>query len=92
MREDRVAVNAALAYRRKRANREEHRVPDPLDHFDVDGLHGAPVKRWSVRPDQVVLEKEHHQAIENAIAQSPDLELSDPRARRRHVRVPLWRA
>src|SRR5271170_547730 len=33
----RVTVNAALAYRRKRAIREEHRVADPFDHFDADG-------------------------------------------------------
>src|SRR5437879_7404924 len=57
----RVTVNAALAHRRKRASREQGRVPDPLDHFDADGLHGAPVKRWTVRPDQPVLDKEQRQ-------------------------------
>src|SRR6266436_1295118 len=68
----RVTVNAALAYRRKRAVREEHRARDPLDHFDADGLHGAPVKRWSVRPEQLVLEKEQKHAIERAIVQLPE--------------------
>src|ERR1700730_7072541 len=54
----RVTVKAALAARRKRATREDKRVADPLEHFDTDGLHGGPVKRWSVRPDQPMLEKE----------------------------------
>jgi RNA polymerase sigma-70 factor (ECF subfamily) len=69
----RVTVNAALAHRRKRANRDEGRVADPLDHFDADGLHAAPVKRWTVRPDQPVLEREQRQAIEAAIARLPEM-------------------
>jgi len=68
----RVTVNAALAYRRKRAQREEKRITDPLEHFDPDGLHGAPVKRWSVRPDQPVLDREQHRVIEESIAQLPE--------------------
>lgn len=68
----RVAVNAALAHRRKRANREEHFLPDPLSHFDADGLHGGPVKRWNLRPEQIVLAKEQKRLIENAIAQLPE--------------------
>src|SRR5438309_11166656 len=35
----RVTVNAALAFRRKRAVREEHRVHDPLGEFRDDGNH-----------------------------------------------------
>jgi RNA polymerase sigma-70 factor, ECF subfamily len=69
----RVTVNAALAHRRKRASREEHQVRDPLDHFTEDGLHGAPVKRWSIKPDQPALQKEQHEVIENAIAQLPEM-------------------
>ncbi len=69
----RVTVNAALAARRKRATREDHRVYDPLDHFDTDGMHGKPVKRWSIRPDQPVLEKEQSHLIEAAIAQLPEM-------------------
>src|SRR5712672_2784620 len=37
----RVTVNAALAHRRKRANREEHRVNDPLENFLENGEHAA---------------------------------------------------
>jgi len=69
----RVTVNAALAHRRKRANRDEGRVFDPLEHFDADGLHGAPVKRWSVRPDQPALDRERRQLIEDAIKQLPEM-------------------
>src|SRR5918912_1388434 len=46
----RVTVNAALAHRRKRAAREEHRVRDPLDKFLEDGTHASPVRAWSVPP------------------------------------------
>src|SRR5881398_250738 len=33
----RVTVNAALAYRRKRASHEQHHVHDPLDSFLEEG-------------------------------------------------------
>src|SRR5262249_9985189 len=39
----RVTVNAALAHRRKRAVREEHQVPDPLENFLGNGHHPQPV-------------------------------------------------
>src|SRR5262245_48303909 len=32
----RVTVNAALAFRQKKASREQHQVPDPLEHFLED--------------------------------------------------------
>src|SRR5437868_10398339 len=41
----RVTVNAALVHRRKRAAREEHRVHDPLDQFQEDGAHAAPIRK-----------------------------------------------
>src|SRR5437762_5808237 len=44
----RVTVNAALAHRRKRAAREEHRLRDPLDYFVDEGAHPAPVRKWSI--------------------------------------------
>jgi RNA polymerase sigma-70 factor (ECF subfamily) len=69
----RVTVNAALAHRRKRSNRDDGRVFDPLDHFNAEGLHNAPVKRWTMRPDQPVLEKEQQHVIENSIAQLPEI-------------------
>src|SRR4029077_8617675 len=40
----RVTVNAALAHRRKRAQRAEHEVHDPLNHFQEDGHHAATVR------------------------------------------------
>ncbi len=68
----RVTVNAALAYRRKRAVREEHRVPDLGDDFGADGQHRMPIRRWSLPPDQPVLDREAHEVIEHAIAGLPD--------------------
>jgi RNA polymerase sigma-70 factor, ECF subfamily len=68
----RVTVNAALAHRRKRAVREEGRLNDPLDTFPSNGYHAAPVRRWTVPPDQEALDHETHQLIERAIAQLPE--------------------
>jgi RNA polymerase sigma-70 factor (ECF subfamily) len=68
----RVTVNAALAHRRKRAHREEHRVPDPLDGFD-EGAHPGPVRRWSVKPDQALLDRETQEVIERGIRDLPEI-------------------
>jgi len=68
-----VTVNAALAHRRKRANRESHQAGDPLEHFLEDGHHQGPVRPWSVSPEQQVLDRERHQLIEQAIAGLPEL-------------------
>src|SRR5437016_7348796 len=38
----RVTVNAALNYRRKRAQQEEHRTHDPLELFTDEGTHRTP--------------------------------------------------
>src|SRR5919201_2840000 len=54
----RVTVNAALAHRRKRASREQHRVRDPLDSFLEDGPHAPPGRAWSVPPEQEILDRE----------------------------------
>lgn len=69
----RVTVNAALAHRRKRANRDEGRVFDPLDHFSAEGLHNGPVKRWTMRPDQPMIDQERKRLIEQSIAQLPEM-------------------
>src|SRR5260370_33707412 len=69
----RVTVNAALANRRKRASHEEHRVHDPLDSFFEDGSHAAPVRKWSVAPEQGALDRETREHIEKAIAQLPEI-------------------
>ena len=68
----RVTVNAALAYRRKRAFREEHRVASVSEDFGDDGRHRAPISRWLCRPDQLVLDREAHEVIERAIARLPE--------------------
>ena len=68
----RVTVNAALAHRRKRAVREEHRIYDPLESFQEDGHHTTPVRRWSVPPDQEALDRETQRLIETAIARLPE--------------------
>jgi RNA polymerase sigma-70 factor (ECF subfamily) len=69
----RITVNAALAYRRKRASREQHHVRDPLDSFLEEGRHAAPVRNWWVQPDQIAVDRETQRLIENAIAGLPEL-------------------
>lgn len=69
----RVTVNAALAHRRKRASRSEQQTLEPLDSFAEDGYPGVPVNRWSVQPDQALLDRETRDLIEKAIARLPDL-------------------
>ena len=69
----RVTVNAALAHRGKRARRQEYEIHDPLDNFLENGHHGAPVKPWSVSPDQRALDQETHRLIEDAIARLPEI-------------------
>jgi RNA polymerase sigma-70 factor (ECF subfamily) len=68
-----VTVNAALAHRRRRAQREDHRARDPLESFMDDGHHATPVRPWSVRPDQEALDRETHELIERAIARLPEI-------------------
>jgi RNA polymerase sigma-70 factor (ECF subfamily) len=68
----RVTVNTALAYRRKRAVREEHRLHDPLEDFREDGTHLMPVRRWIREPIQVAIDRETHELIEQAIAKLPE--------------------
>lgn len=68
----RVAVNAALAFRRKRAVREEGRIQDPLEDFREDGTRLAPVRHWVHEPEQRVLERETQELIEEAIAALPE--------------------
>ncbi len=69
----RVAVNAALAHRRKRQHQEEGRVADPLEHFSEDGHHAGTIRPWTIRPDQAALEAEQHVLIEKAIRQLPEM-------------------
>jgi RNA polymerase sigma-70 factor (ECF subfamily) len=69
----RVTVNAALSSRKKRAQREDHQMADPLDNFLDDGHHAHPVHPWSVQPEKAVLDRETQDLIEKAIAQLPQL-------------------
>jgi RNA polymerase sigma-70 factor (ECF subfamily) len=69
----RVTVNAALAHRHKRAQREDHEVRDPLDHFQENGHHAHHVRPWKGTPDQQALDRETHQLIEEAIKNLPQI-------------------
>jgi RNA polymerase sigma-70 factor (ECF subfamily) len=69
----RITVNAALAYRRKRASREQHHVHDPLDSFLEEGKHAAPVRNWWIKPDQIAVDRETQRLIEKAIASLPEI-------------------
>ncbi|HLJ94019.1 MAG TPA: sigma-70 family RNA polymerase sigma factor [Gemmataceae bacterium] len=69
----RITVNAALAYRRKRASREQHHVHDPLDTLFEEGKHAAPVRNWWIQPDKAAVDKETQRLIEQAIAGLPEI-------------------
>jgi RNA polymerase sigma-70 factor, ECF subfamily len=67
----RVTVNAALAHRQKRNNRQKHEVGEIIN--DLAGTApGTPVNRWSVSPDEPVLAAEQHEIIEKAIKTLPE--------------------
>jgi RNA polymerase sigma-70 factor (ECF subfamily) len=68
----RVTVNAALAHRRKRANREHHQSTEPIENVLTDGHPGAGIRPWSVSPDQPILEAEQHRLIEQAVSELPE--------------------
>jgi RNA polymerase sigma-70 factor (ECF subfamily) len=69
----RVTVNAALAHRRKRAQRAEREQHDPLNWFLEDGHHAQPVRSWSVAPDDQAQQHETAELIEKAIADLPEV-------------------
>jgi RNA polymerase sigma-70 factor (ECF subfamily) len=71
----RVTVNAALAHRQKRANRQKREGGEVTDDvLDQAGpaWSGASVKRWNVSPDEPVLAAEQAELIDKAIAQLPE--------------------
>jgi RNA polymerase sigma-70 factor (ECF subfamily) len=69
----RVTVNAALAYRRKRAARSEHHdKTKTLDMVLEEDLPGGPVRRWSVGPEEAALDRETQELIERAIGALPE--------------------
>jgi RNA polymerase sigma-70 factor (ECF subfamily) len=70
----RVTVNAALAHRQKRANRQKREGGEVTDDLDQVGptWSGAAVKRWNVSPDEPVLAAEQAELIDKAIGQLPE--------------------
>ncbi|MBI3409797.1 MAG: sigma-70 family RNA polymerase sigma factor [Planctomycetes bacterium] len=69
----RITVNAALAHRRKRANREHREVRDPFNHFTEHGYHAQSIRPWSASPDNIVQSKETTALIEKAITELPEI-------------------
>jgi RNA polymerase sigma-70 factor (ECF subfamily) len=67
----RVTVNAALAYRQKRANRQKRETNETADDMLEAAPVGGPVKRWNVGPDEPVLAAEQTEVIEKAIGDLP---------------------
>ena len=57
----------------KRASRAHREVHDPLDNFQQNGGHPAPVRPWSVKPEQEALDRETREVIEKAIAGLPEI-------------------
>ena len=68
----RVTVNAALAHRQKRANRQKHESGEAADDVFETVAPDAAVKRWSVSPDEPVLAAERQAIIEAAINELPE--------------------
>jgi len=68
----RVTVNAALAYRRKRAAAQSRRAHDDLDQLDDGAAGNGPVNRWSLTPEQHALDHETKRLIEEAVARLPE--------------------
>src|SRR6188474_2757894 len=54
----RVTVNAALAFREKRANRQKHETHDTAEELLETAPSNGAVKRWNTGPDEPVLEAE----------------------------------
>lgn len=67
----RVTVNAALAHRQKRANRQKRETNEAADEVLELAPVGGPVKRWNTGPDDSALAAEQTAVIEKAIAQLP---------------------
>jgi RNA polymerase sigma-70 factor (ECF subfamily) len=67
----RIAFNAALACRRRRAARARHQVPGDPAVFAANGRHLAPVRRRRENPAGRALDHERHRLIEEAIGRLP---------------------
>jgi RNA polymerase sigma-70 factor (ECF subfamily) len=69
---NRIAVNAALTFRKRRGRRQKQQTHAPLDEFADDGSHTAPVPHV-VGPVPEILQRETHELIEKAITRLPEL-------------------
>jgi len=67
----RVTVNAALAYRQKRSNRQRRETNEASDQILESAPANGPVRRWMVGPDEPVLAAEQAAVIEKAIEDLP---------------------
>jgi RNA polymerase sigma-70 factor (ECF subfamily) len=65
----RVTVNAALAHRAKRANRQKHETGENLDELPAND---GPLKSWNVPPEESVLAAEQAELIDQAIHRLPE--------------------
>lgn len=64
----RIAVNAPLAYRRKRALRKAQPLAEPFEDFAENGEHRGFVRRWAAGPEQLtrIAHRAPFQSIINA--------------------------
>jgi RNA polymerase sigma-70 factor (ECF subfamily) len=67
----RVTVNAALAYRQRRAHHDEHRAPAELAESE-EVVMPAPGRRWVAPPEQQMMDRELQRLIEEAIGALPE--------------------
>jgi RNA polymerase sigma-70 factor (ECF subfamily) len=67
----RVTVNAALAHREKRANRQKHEVGEAIDEI-AQPAPGSPMSPWGQLPEEPVLAAEQQELIDKAINALPE--------------------
>lgn len=67
----RVTVNAALAHRQKRANRQKREAGEPDDET-LGASAPTPGRKWNVPPEESVLAAEQAEIIEKAINSLPE--------------------
>lgn len=69
----RVTVNAALAYRQKRANRQKRESSETVEDALEAVANSGPVTRWNIGPDEPILAAEQAAVIERAIDDLPPI-------------------
>jgi RNA polymerase sigma-70 factor (ECF subfamily) len=68
----RVTVNAALAHRQKRANRQKRESGNGVDEQAEPVGPSGSLKRWNVSPDEPILAAEQAELIDKAIKELPE--------------------